>query len=96
MRRTLRTLTLPTAVLLLATACDTSLPLPLPDFRVKVVAAVETRFDARPARLETRRISSALFEVKVWMKDPATGKEQLKAICWFDNRHQLTTLKYVD
>lgn len=96
MRRTLRALTFPTAALLLATGCDTTLPLPPPEFRGRVVAAVESHFDARTARLEPRKVRDDLWEVKVWMKHPATGQDQLKAICWFDGRLQLTMVKYLD
>ncbi|HJW31835.1 MAG TPA: hypothetical protein VJ505_00580 [Holophagaceae bacterium] len=80
-------------LLILATACDTSLPVPMPDLRDKVVEAVQPRLDARAARLETRKVRD-LYEVKVWVKDPATGQERISAICWFDARKQLTLVRY--
>ncbi len=79
--------------LLLLTACDTTLPVPLPELRGKVVEAVQPRVDARTARLETRKVRD-LYEVKVWTRDPATGQERVAAICWFDARKQLTLVRY--
>ena len=78
--------------LLLGTACDSTLPVPLPDFRDKAVLAVRARLDATSARLETRKVRD-LYQVKLWMPDPAT-KEKVKAICWFDGRRQLVMVTY--
>ena len=98
MRRALRSLNVSAfgaGLLLVATACDTSLPVPLPDFRAKVVEAVRTRLDATGARLEAHKVRD-LYEVKVWTRDPVSGKERMSAICWFDERRQLTMVRYAD
>ena len=96
MRRHLRHLItpgIPSALLLVATACDTSLPVAPPNFRAKALMAVQPRFDATPARLETHKAKD-LYEVKLWMPEAATGKERLAAICWFDEREQLVMVRY--
>ncbi len=96
MRRHLRHLSslgLASTLLLAALACDTSLPVPPPDLRNKAVAAVQPRFDAHSARVETRK-GKELYEVTLWMRDPATGKEKVAAICWFDLRQQLVMVRY--
>lgn len=98
MRRHLRHLSplgFTSTLLLLATACDTTLPVAPPDLRAKAVAAVQPHFDATPARLETRKAKN-LYEVKLWMPNPATGKERLAAICWFDERQQLVMVRYTE
>ena len=81
--------------LLLATACGTTRSTALPEFRAKAVEAVSSTFDARTARVETHK-AKHLYEVKLWMKDPASGRERLAATCWFDENRRLVLVRYVE
>lgn len=81
--------------LLLATACDTTRSTVLPDFRAKAVEAVRSTFDARAARVETHK-AKHLYEVKLWMKDPTSGRERLAATCWFDENRRLVLVRYAE
>lgn len=93
--RPLRTLGLAALPLFMATACGSTQSATLPDFRAKGVEAVRSKFDARGARVETHK-AKHLYEVKLWMKDPASGRERLAATCWFDENRRLVLVRYAE